>query len=116
MPPVASAGTVDPGVILGRTPHSLDSEGHPPGFAPFPVPTNIILTPFDQAIESSEWPLVRYADDLLILLKEPGAGAAVSRIETHLAELGLGLNAAKTRPASCEEGFHFLGGERRLAT
>ena len=84
-------------------------KGIPQGSPLSPVLANIMLTPFDRAIESSEWPLVRYADYLLTFLKEPGAGAAVSRIETHLAELGLGLNAAKTRPASFEEGFHFLG-------
>lgn len=53
---------------------------------------------------------VRYADDVRLLSRTPaGARKALKRTEEELSELGLRLNASKTRLVSIHQGVDFLG-------
>ncbi|MDI6103315.1 reverse transcriptase domain-containing protein [Actinoplanes sp. NEAU-A12] len=57
------------------------------------------------------WRLVRYADDLVILVHGTRDRTAALReeIAAVLAPLGLRLSPAKTRIVHLSDGFHFLG-------
>ena len=57
------------------------------------------------------WRLVRYADDLVVLVKgtRAHAQALCEQAAAVLAPIGLGLSAAKTRITHLDEGFDFLG-------
>lgn len=85
--------------------------GLPQGSPLSPVLSNAVLLPFDRALAgpTSSVRLLRYADDMLIIA--PGHEAARQALEVAvpaLAELGLELNAAKTRCTPLDE-TEFLG-------
>jgi len=76
-----------------------------------PVLCNIYLNVFDHSAIARDIPLVRYADDF-VLLAPDYATAHNHRgwAEHYLAErLRLQLNAEKTRVRSCDDGLEFLG-------
>ena len=61
---------------------------------------------------TAKYPLVRFADDFVVLCRdETEAEKALNRSREILTEVGLCLNEDKTRVASFEEGFRFLGSE-----
>jgi CRISPR-associated protein Cas1 len=75
-----------------------------------PLLANFFLDSFDGELEKGGDHLVRYADDLVILCQsEESAQAALKTTAALLASQKLKLNAAKTRIANFESGFHFLG-------
>jgi len=56
------------------------------------------------------WPLVRYADDFVVLTRSEVQAAAVKGlVAMWLETLKLELEPSKTRIASFDEGFQFLG-------
>jgi CRISPR-associated protein Cas1 len=75
-----------------------------------PALANLYLDGVDEAIEGRGVRLVRYADDFVLLTKsEAAAEGALKRVAGLLGEHGLTLNAEKTRIASFDQGFRFLG-------
>ena len=87
---------------------------------PYPLLSNILLTPFDWEMRRRGYRLTRYADDWLITCRTRGeARAALETARRILAKLGVSLNAGKTRIVHVRHGFEFLGykikqGERPL--
>ncbi|RMG18961.1 MAG: hypothetical protein D6731_00780, partial [Planctomycetota bacterium] len=95
---LGGAATLDPG------------EGTPQGSALSPLLSNVYLRPLDAAFEGDSWGYARYADDVLVLsADEESLNAAHVLIAGALAELGLELNARKTRRGHLGQGFVFLG-------
>lgn len=81
-----------------------------------PLLANLYLHPVDRQIVAAGFPLVRYADDLVVLTKtRPEAERALALLRGLLKARGLKLNAAKTHIRAPDETFRFLGQEIRAA-
>ncbi len=75
-----------------------------------PLLCNLYLHQLDSRLLRLRWPLVRYADDFVVCCASAAeAERARGVVESSLAELELRLEPSKTRVASFDEGFDFLG-------
>jgi len=108
-------GWLQAGVMEDGKYHASEGLGTPQGGVISPLLANIYLHSFDMMFRESGIPatLVRYADDLVILLWS-NARKVLEAVQRMLARLGLTLNAAKTRIVSALDGFDFLGVHFRL--
>lgn len=93
--------------------------GAPQGGVVSPLLCNVYLHRIDRAWDVREYGvLVRFADDALVMCKSRAqAEAALTRLRSLLAELGLEPKEAKTRIVHLEvggAGFDFLGFHHRL--
>jgi RNA-directed DNA polymerase len=92
--------------------------GSPQGGVVSPLLANVYLHRLDRAWRGAYGTLARYADDALVMCRSKGqAVAALARLTTLLAELGLKPKPAKTRIVKLEvggEGVDFLGFHHRL--
>lgn len=93
--------------VLGEL--AEDEAGLPQGSPLSPLLANVYLADFDRRI-GSEWSLLRYADDLVVLCasKEEAENARVM-VEAALKDEGLRVKPEKTRVTHWDEGFDFLG-------
>jgi RNA-directed DNA polymerase len=97
--------------------HGLDRwtpvEGSPQGAVISPLLANIYLDPLDRLMAEHGYPMVRYADDFVILTRSHvEAEAALAMVSTWVAANGLTLHPEKTRIANFRKqgnGFEFLG-------
>lgn len=90
-------------------PRLLD-RGVPQGSPLSPLLGNLFLDPLDRRLLESGLAVVRYADDLVILAAcEESARGALDLLRRHLREWRLELNEGKTRLATFDAGFTFLG-------
>lgn len=86
------------------------TRGVPLGAVISPLLSNLYLHRLDCALLRGRWPLVRYADDFVVLTHgEERALQARAVVAAVLADLRLALKESKTRVTSFEEGFDFLG-------
>jgi RNA-directed DNA polymerase len=87
--------------------------GSPQGAVISPLLANIYLDPLDRLMAEHGYPMVRYADDFVILTRSHAeAEAALALVAAWVAENGLTLHPEKTRIANCRKkgnGFEFLG-------
>ena len=85
--------------------------GVPQGGVASPLWSNIFLTPFDRAMTNAGFGLTRWADDFVVVCKTKAeAQRALIVAERFLQEeLGVQLNARKTRIVHIRQGFEFLG-------
>jgi CRISPR-associated protein Cas1 len=84
--------------------------GLPQGAVVSPLLANTYLDAFDRRMQESDWRLVRYADDFVVLCRSQEAVRNAKNLAREiLADLELRLHAEKTRVASFTEGFCFLG-------
>lgn len=84
--------------------------GVPQGSALSPLLSNVYLRPFDEAVLAAGYPLVRYADDMLVLgCSFEETGDALDLLSRQAEALGLRLGPRKTRRGHLGEGFVFLG-------
>ncbi len=84
--------------------------GIPQGSPLSPHLANLYLDHLDEALLHEGHALVRYADDFIILARNPDrAEAAVELSAQVLRDLELKLNPLKTRVVNFETGFKFLG-------
>ncbi|MCC6159414.1 MAG: CRISPR-associated endonuclease Cas1 [Deltaproteobacteria bacterium] len=92
----------------GRT--VLRDRGLPQGAVVSPLLANLYLDQFDEAIAEAGLRMVRYADDFVIVAKNPkDIERAREIVEAELAKLGLELNLDKTAATTFDQGFTFLG-------
>jgi RNA-directed DNA polymerase len=87
--------------------------GTPQGAVISPLLANIYLDPLDRLLAEHGYPMVRYADDFVILTRSHAeAEAALALVGAWVTANGLTLHPAKTRIANCRKkgnGFEFLG-------
>lgn len=84
--------------------------GLPAGCTLSPLLSNAFLLPFDRAFEAAGRPMVRYGDDFAVACaSEADARGALRLAGERLAELGLALQARKSRLVAFEAGVPFLG-------
>jgi hypothetical protein len=89
--------------------------GTPQGGVVSPLPSNILLTPFDREMRRRGYRLPRYADDGVITCKSVAeARAAVAAALRILKQLGVVLHPLKTRIVHVQHGFEFLGYKIKL--
>jgi RNA-directed DNA polymerase len=89
------------------------TEGSPQGAVISPLLANIYLDPLDRLMAEHGYPMVRYADDFVVLTQSHAeAEAALAMVKAWVAANGLTLHPDKTRIANCRKkgnGFEFLG-------
>lgn len=86
------------------------TRGIPQGSVVSPMLANLFLDELDENLALFGQALVRYADDFLVLCKNPAdASQALELTDYLLDDLQLRLNPEKTRTTSFDEGFKFLG-------
>ncbi len=84
--------------------------GLPQGSPLSPLLANLYLDAVDEAIAGRGVRLVRFADDFVLLCRDPDtAQGALERIGALLRAHGLRLHPDKTRVVSFDQGFRFLG-------
>jgi RNA-directed DNA polymerase len=87
--------------------------GTPQGAVISPLLANIYLHPLDERMAALGHPMVRYADDFVVLCKSrEEAEVALSEIRRFVAENGLSLHPDKTHVGDCRQpgqGSEFLG-------
>ncbi|MBP7479463.1 MAG: CRISPR-associated endonuclease Cas1 [Spirochaetaceae bacterium] len=84
--------------------------GIPQGSPLAPVCANLFLDEFDEAFLGSEYRLIRYSDDFIILSKtEEAASRALERAIEVLHSWDLHLKAEKTRVVPIDGSFEYLG-------
>lgn len=87
--------------------------GSPQGAVISPLLANIYLDPLDRLMAEHGYPMVRYADDFVILARNHAeAEAALALVKEWVATNGLRLHPEKTQIANCRKkgnGFEFLG-------
>jgi group II intron reverse transcriptase/maturase len=90
-----------------RKKHSV---GIPLGAVISPLLCNVVLHQLDLALDRAGWSFARYADDFVVFAPSSTAAAiAWNEVEAALTGLGLKLEPGKTRVASFDQGFTFLG-------
>ncbi len=86
--------------------------GIPQGSPLSPLLANFFLDAFDNRLRGAGVKFIRYADDFLVLTRTPFDLPPARRIvEKALEDLGLELNAEKTRTTTFDRWFRFLGAE-----
>jgi RNA-directed DNA polymerase len=85
-------------------------KGTPQGGVISPLLANIVLNYLDWQLSSRGYKFVRYADDIVILVKTKlEAENALDFTKKVLRDLGLEISPQKTKITSVSEGFQFLG-------
>ena len=85
-------------------------KGTPQGGVVSPLLANIVLNYLDWKLDSQGYKFVRYADDIVILVKTKlEAENALDFTRTVLHDLGLETSDEKTKISSSKDGFDFLG-------
>ncbi len=88
----------------------VNGRGTPQGGALSPLLANIYLHPFDVALISQGFRLVRFMDDFVVMCATADeAGRALQFARRQLSVLRLSINEEKTRVASYADGIEFLG-------
>ena len=96
-------------LAAGRT-RPDEARGIPMGSPLSPLLANVLLHRLDVAVTGAGYPMVRYADDFIVLAADEAAAAEAYRfVGDVLAGLNLRYEPRKTRLASFAEGFAFLG-------
>jgi RNA-directed DNA polymerase len=86
-------------------------QGTPQGAVVSPLLSNVYLDPLDHLMAAAGIEMVRYADDFVVLCRDPqAAAAALAEVQSWTAQAGLTLHPDKTRVVDASEsGFDFLG-------
>jgi RNA-directed DNA polymerase len=86
-------------------------QGTPQGAVVSPLLSNIYLDPLDHLMAGQGFEMVRYADDFVVLCRDPDAAAeALATVQHWTAQAGLTLHPTKTRLVNArDDGFDFLG-------
>jgi CRISPR-associated protein Cas1 len=84
--------------------------GVPQGAPLSPLWANVVLAEFDDHVLGEGFPLVRYADDMVVLGRTRAqAEDALAAVRDAARKVGIAMGEDKTRVVSFAEGFTFLG-------
>jgi RNA-directed DNA polymerase len=98
--------------VLEEAKYWTPEAGTPQGGVISPLLSNIYLNPLDHLMVQQGVQMVRYADDFVLLCRtEAEARAALEKVQTWTAAVGLQLHPEKTRIVDATQagGFDFLG-------
>lgn len=97
--------------ILEQDKAVLSERGTPQGAVLSPLLANIYLHPLDKYWKERhpETKLVRYADDLVVLIRQKNPDRYLQSLKGFMGKLHLRLSEEKTRIVKAEDGFDFLG-------
>jgi CRISP-associated protein Cas1 len=96
--------------ILTKTGVLMPSQGIPIGSGISPILANVYLDDFDELLATTEYQLVRYADDFTIMArKESQIRTAYELVVNILTTMELQINHKKTQIVNFDRGFRFLG-------
>lgn len=97
--------------IMGETKTEHFTTGTPQGGVISPLLANIYLHPYDEEMTEAGYKVIRYADDIVILCrsKQEAEKALAQTQEILEKQLGLKVNAEKTRILHKSQSFEFLG-------
>jgi CRISP-associated protein Cas1 len=96
--------------ILTKEGVKIPVQGIPIGSGISPILANVYLDDFDELLATTEYQLVRYADDFTILARqEQQIHTAYELVVNILTKIGLQINPTKTQIANFDRGFRFLG-------
>lgn len=97
--------------IMDEATQWTPEEGAPQGAVLSPLLSNIYLNPLDHLMAASDFEMVRYADDFVILCRTvEDAAKALDIVRTWTTENGLTLHPTKTKIVDVrQDGFDFLG-------
>lgn len=106
--------------IMDGLAHWTPEKGAPQGAVLSPLLSNVYLDPLDHRAAEAGFPMVRYADDFVILCRTAKeAQQALELVQSWVAENGLTLHPTKTKVVDVRSegfdflGYHFRGGYRR---
>ena len=101
--------------ILDGVDEWTPASGAPQGAVLSPLLSNVYLDPLDHLLAECGYEMVRYADDFVVLCRtRDAAEAALSLVQSWVADAGLTLHPTKTRIVDSRvESFAFLGFEFR---
>lgn len=96
---------------VSQTPaHHPAGKGIAMGSPLSPLLANIYLHPLDCAVTAAGYPMIRYADDFIVLTADPSQLENASvEVRAALNVLKLDFHPEKTRLTSFAEGFEFIG-------
>ena len=96
--------------ILTKSGVMIPSKGIPIGSGISPILANVYLDDFDELLATTEYQLVRYADDFTIMAKqESQIHTAYELVVNILTTMELQINHKKTQIVNFDRGFRFLG-------
>ena len=84
--------------------------GLPQGSPLSPLMANLMLDDFDSDMQAAGFFLIRFADDFIVLCKDPQQAEKAEQVaKQSLEEHGLMLHPDKSQITSLDQGFHYLG-------
>jgi RNA-directed DNA polymerase len=97
--------------VLDDTREWVPEQGTPQGAVISPLLSNIYLDPLDHLMAGQGFEMVRYADDFVVLCRNPREAAeALAVVRDWTEKSGLTLHPVKTRLVNARsDGFDFLG-------
>ena len=97
--------------VLDDAQEWVPEQGTPQGAVISPLLSNIYLDPLDHLMAENGYEMVRYADDFVVLCRDPeDAAGALAVVGDWTASAGLTLHPTKTRLVDARtDGFDFLG-------
>jgi RNA-directed DNA polymerase len=97
--------------VLEDTREWVPEQGTPQGAVISPLLSNIYLDPLDHLMAGRGFEMVRYADDFVVLCRNPQEAAeALAVVRDWTEQAGLTLHPVKTRLVDARnDGFDFLG-------
>ena len=97
--------------VLEDTQEWVPEQGTPQGAVISPLLSNIYLDPLDHLMAGQRFEMVRYADDFVVMCRNPQEAAeALGVVRDWTEKAGLTLHPVKTRLVHAwDDGFDFLG-------
>ena len=97
--------------VLDDAQEWVPEQGTPQGAVISPLLSNIYLDPLDHLMAENGYEMVRYADDFVVLCRDPeDVAGALAVVGDWTASAGLTLHPTKTRLVDARtDGFDFLG-------